>query len=529
MSIWDGTTEFREARADEIGSLVAPFCKGCKRVYSRADHPDRICWDCGGEIDWCDAEGRYAPPANPAKVPAVDGARYAPPQYDWAALGRQVTHGMSPADFARTMHRLGWSDGRASNDAEVAELRGKLALSEAREVPDGYYIVEATPGDYSAHRQGDHGQSAAVLARDVSRAEAIATCRAHAHAAEPEAREVPLSTESRASLDRGIADAKAGRVRPLDPALLAQPEPAAEAVAGRIEELIERSSFGTPEVKALRESVPREAVERVLRRADELRAAESEAPRALLLAADAVQERKLAVGVMSAGNDDDPTNTRGFWEHVAKQLQRVEDDLRGEAARARTEPEVREVLDGHHVTNGYLPSLQVETYEALVEDEDANAEDLQEALSVMLSGWRRRDTEVKRLQRELAEARERKPGFLAREMVKVRACIAALEQWTHEHGAALIPTAGSADTFGDGMRVAKRQVAGLLHNKQAPRPAPTGEPMVIDVSGMLEEHVEVIRARHQTMKPSDHAEDCPVRNGASADCVWPLAVCYRTP
>ena len=37
-----------------------------------------------------------------------------------------------------------------------------------------------------------------------------------------------------------------------------------------IEELIERSSLGTPEAKALRESASREDVERVLRRVHEL-------------------------------------------------------------------------------------------------------------------------------------------------------------------------------------------------------------------------------------------------------------------
>ena len=38
----------------------------------------------------------------------------------------------------------------------------------------------------------------------------------------------------------------------------------------RIRELIERSSLGTPEAKALRGSVPQEAVDRVLKRVREL-------------------------------------------------------------------------------------------------------------------------------------------------------------------------------------------------------------------------------------------------------------------
>lgn len=37
-----------------------------------------------------------------------------------------------------------------------------------------------------------------------------------------------------------------------------------------------------------------------------------------------------------------------------------------------------------------------------------------------------------------------------------------LGDWVLQHGAALKPTAGSADTFGDGMRAAKDQVARIL-------------------------------------------------------------------
>lgn len=39
--------------------------------------------------------------------------------------------------------------------------------------------------------------------------------------------------------------------------------------------------------------------------------------------------------------------------------------------------------------------------------------------------------------------------------------LARIVEWTHAHGAALCLTAGSADTFGDGMRAAKKQVAAL--------------------------------------------------------------------
>lgn len=44
----------------------------------------------------------------------------------------------------------------------------------------------------------------------------------------------------------------------------------------------------------------------------------------------------------------------------------------------------------------------------------------------------------------------------------LRAVLGLVETWTHEHAAALCPTPGSADTFGDGMRKAKRQVGNIL-------------------------------------------------------------------
>jgi hypothetical protein len=34
-----------------------------------------------------------------------------------------------------------------------------------------------------------------------------------------------------------------------------------------------------------------------------------------------------------------------------------------------------------------------------------------------------------------------------------------------------------------------------------------------------------IARAHMRMRPEDHHDECPVRHGASADCVWPLAVC----
>lgn len=49
-----------------------------------------------------------------------------------------------------------------------------------------------------------------------------------------------------------------------------------------------------------------------------------------------------------------------------------------------------------------------------------------------------------------------------REAEEAQVLIARVSDWTRQHGAALCPTAGSADTFGDGMREAKRQIGHIL-------------------------------------------------------------------
>jgi hypothetical protein len=43
--------------------------------------------------------------------------------------------------------------------------------------------------------------------------------------------------------------------------------------------------------------------------------------------------------------------------------------------------------------------------------------------------------------------------------------VARLVQWTHEHGASLNPRGEFVDTFGDGMRCAKAEVARILNNE----------------------------------------------------------------
>ncbi|MGL4809235.1 MAG: hypothetical protein ACRC4O_10870, partial [Giesbergeria sp.] len=56
--------------------------------------------------------------------------------------------------------------------------------------------------------------------------------------------------------------------------------------------------------------------------------------------------------------------------------------------------------------------------------------------------------------------RSERDAALAR-VAELEAVVSAIGQWTHVYGAALVPH--GPDTFGEGMRAAKRQIANLLH------------------------------------------------------------------
>lgn len=51
----------------------------------------------------------------------------------------------------------------------------------------------------------------------------------------------------------------------------------------------------------------------------------------------------------------------------------------------------------------------------------------------------------------------------------------------------------------------------------------------VNVTHLTSDRVENIRTYNGLLEPHEHAPDCPVRYGASADCVWPLAVCIAEP
>ncbi|MBP9863663.1 MAG: hypothetical protein KBD62_37300 [Kofleriaceae bacterium] len=53
-------------------------------------------------------------------------------------------------------------------------------------------------------------------------------------------------------------------------------------------------------------------------------------------------------------------------------------------------------------------------------------------------------------------------GRAEKDRDEARGLLGRIGDWTHQFGAALCPTAGSADSFGDGMREAKRQVATIV-------------------------------------------------------------------
>lgn len=100
----------------------------------------------------------------------------------------------------------------------------------------------------------------------------------------------------------------------------------------------------------------------------------------------------------------------------------------------------------------------------------------------LLKCWAKSLTEVKQLRTALAEmtaerdaairvqhARQPDPNAAAVSLlmdshVKCNETLARLARWTTEHGAQLCPAIGCADTYGEGMRVAKRRVAEILAN-----------------------------------------------------------------
>lgn len=51
----------------------------------------------------------------------------------------------------------------------------------------------------------------------------------------------------------------------------------------------------------------------------------------------------------------------------------------------------------------------------------------------------------------------------------------------------------------------------------------------VNVTELSADRIENIRTCNGLLEPHEHAPDCPVRYGASADCVWPLAVCLAEP
>ena len=58
-------------------------------------------------------------------------------------------------------------------------------------------------------------------------------------------------------------------------------------------------------------------------------------------------------------------------------------------------------------------------------------------------------------------------------LASARTVLGRIDEWTHQYGAALVPS--GADSYGEGMRNAKRQVAGLLTSSPAPVAAPSDE------------------------------------------------------
>lgn len=54
------------------------------------------------------------------------------------------------------------------------------------------------------------------------------------------------------------------------------------------------------------------------------------------------------------------------------------------------------------------------------------------------------------------------PAEVVARVGEMRSTLYLIDTWRHTYGADLKPTAGSADTFGDGMRKAKAEIGGII-------------------------------------------------------------------
>lgn len=110
---------------------------------------------------------------------------------------------------------------------------------------------------------------------------------------------------------------------------------------------------------------------------------------------------------------------------------------------------------------------------------------------------------------------------LERELAELREAAARIAQWTHEHGKALCPTAGSSDTFGDGMRAAKQQVRALLPAASEPAKEPSDHGFA--VGDIVRVTGDTGKAEHE-FEPGTEGEITSTRCDEDSDlvCVTPL-------
>ena len=128
---------------------------------------------------------------------------------------------------------------------------------------------------------------------------------------------------------------------------------------------------------------------------------------------------------------------------------------------------------------------------------------------------------------------------LARRAQANDAMRATLSNWCVQFGAALCPTAGSADSFGDGMRAAKKQVSRIL--AAAPTAASSGAPAPVDQDAKLRDAVaalETVATKQQKVELRDAAHRIlqgysPCMNcgkwARRSECHWPCNPIGKAP
>lgn len=121
----------------------------------------------------------------------------------------------------------------------------------------------------------------------------------------------------------------------------------------------------------------------------------------------------------------------------------------------------------------HLGGIQLRKTLSIIDAQAAELETQRDMVRTLLDDVNRkvdliaeRDAELERLRARLIDREEKFVGQRA-ELIAANRALARLGVWADTYGAALVPSGGDADTYGDGVRACKGQVKALIAGKTA--------------------------------------------------------------